>query len=168
MNNLKQLMLFVISSYPLTQISADTVVSYTLALQDLPFEDVKQAALDHLRTSPYFPTIAELSAVYNARIEAQVPTAVSAWGEVYSSFLRSVVDFSTGVRRDLPPEGFPSHPLIGEIVNGLGGYHYLYSLDDMELLRTHFLKAYESRRPEVVKQRQRDLLPGTSAKALEG
>ena len=139
-----------------TEVNRAKVQVYWENLQDLSDEDFNRAVKYLLRNNQFFPTIAEIRKAVEGDIEAE---GIDAWQEVEEQF--RVTGYYRAPRF--------SHPLIYEVVQGLGGWKYICSLpiNENQYLRANFLKTYR-----VLRQREkRDEifeLPARERKEIEG
>lgn len=124
----------VYSSY---RLSSDAVEVYVQLLADVPGEVLKQAALDYISRSTFFPAIAELRTAAFDIIEAihPIPMDYEAWAEVQAEIRR--VGYI----------GQPqfSHTLIAKAVELLG-WRYLCLSENPVADRAHFVQAYQALR----------------------
>lgn len=72
------------AAYPQFEVRDAQIDVYCVVLADLPAHVLAAAAIQHISSSKWFPTVAELRdcAVELMRNEAGLPTAAAAWGEV--------------------------------------------------------------------------------------
>lgn len=114
------------------KLSDGAVMLYQQALSDIPFDVLETAVKDHVTTSKWFPSIAELREKAMSYSVPQIPTAMEGWGEVQKEIRR------TGY---LGKPTF-SNPVTARVVDALG-WKYLCLSEDSMADRAHFLKAYE-------------------------
>jgi hypothetical protein len=155
-------------SYPNYIKDADaknTITIYAELLADIPGDVLRAAAKQHIASSKFFPTIAELRQLALSIAIAALPerTGVEAWGLVVDTFASGgYYRYEDG--HDVTPEF--DDPLITATVKGMGGYWHLYGCirdphGNPAADRARFIDCYEA-----LKRRQRDdamLLPGTVA-----
>lgn len=121
--------------------------AYRLALADLPYTAVQQAALRHVRTAKWFPTISELAQGV-AEEAAQLPDAEAAWAEVAAMLRRARNAIASQGSYSLAPW---SNPMTGLVVDALGGWQHLVESDEPAgVLRAHFLRLFDSFRTRSV------------------
>lgn len=142
----KDLLTAIAGMYPNVSVSKDTIRGYHLLLADLPYEPVIAALprilADH-RT--FMPTAPELRAALmgTPSIQSGVPVGAEAWEVVQ----REVRDrgFMRGGRFD--------DETIQRAVNAVGWEQIcMCELDNLNTLRSQFLKLYESFREAKVKE----------------
>jgi hypothetical protein len=68
-------------AYPRTALPDSTAEVYALTLNDLAYEDVKQAVAKLIQTSKWLPTVAEIRSLI-VEERASLPAPEVAWGEV--------------------------------------------------------------------------------------
>lgn len=145
-----------IAAYPNFDLKVETIRVYKEMLKDLDAHMLEQAALAHIATSKFFPSISELRDKVSSLVEraCQVPPAAEAWGEVMQK-IRTCGHILYG---GSVPEF--SHPLIGRVVSYLG-WNDLCLSENSIADRARFIQAYEV---ELNRQRE-DLrfLPETHA-----
>ncbi len=149
--------------------SDDTAEIYILCLRDLDFGDAKAAVLDLVSDSKWMPAISEIRKAALALTD-DTPTAADAWGEVNVHF--------RNWRITSAPQW--SAPIIGQVVEGMGGWRVLCLSENGMADRAHFLKAYrieatrrQARRVRLPEARQleakaRARLASSQVKQLEG
>lgn len=132
--------------------SDGAVLVYHKVLEDIPFEVLEAAALEHIANSQWFPKPSELRQKAMSYSIPQIPSALEGWGEVQAEIRR--VGYM----------GRPqfANPVTARCVESLG-WKYLCLSEDLMADRAHFLKAYD----QVSSREQRDrvLLPEVSALA---
>src|SRR5512136_609790 len=76
--------------YPSFQLSSSAIEIYVSLLSDIPGNILGQSALDHISSSSFFPSIAELrSGAFNIiEATAPVPSGYEAWAEVLKEMQR--------------------------------------------------------------------------------
>ncbi len=114
---------------------------YTRLLADVSDELLAAATYQHIASSKYWPTIAELREAAIQFIQPRHPPAIEAWAEVRQAIRR--------VGHYRPPPSF-GDPLIDRAVRALG-WEELCLSEEPEVDRAHFLRAYE-----CLQQRERD------------
>lgn len=120
-------------AYPEKTIPDQTVEVYMRCLADLPLPALEAAVLNHIASSKWFPTIAELREKALALLPGQrMPTATEAWAEVMRAF-EMVGYYGT-------PEW--SHEAIARTVAAMGWQNLCLSENGMAD-RAHFLRLYE-------------------------
>jgi len=127
---------FLINAYPRQEVPRETVKVYLQTLADIPANVLKAAALAHISTSQWFPSIAELrdQAAHLVERALNIPSAFEAWDEV------------TRTIRELGSYRWPvfSHPLIGKAVDGVGGWKGLCMSENQIADRARFFQVYEA------------------------
>ena len=122
------------NAYPQSSIGKHTEEIYQRMLSDIPPDVLKAATLQHIATSKYFPSIAELREIAFALSSevSQMPTPFEAWEEVVSQIRR------TGFY------GKPvfSNKLIARAVDCLD-WQVLCSSENSIADRAHFVRVYE-------------------------
>jgi hypothetical protein len=83
-NEILKLLKILASTYPGYNLTEDTPDVYFAVLNDIPYDVLKTAALDHISRSPWFPKVSELrkAAVDIALDSRRFPNAYDAWGEM--------------------------------------------------------------------------------------
>lgn len=116
------------SAYPRERLTPQQVKLYALLLRPYDQEAVTQAALAHIKRSPYFPRISDLVSTLD---QDGLPDVDEAWGEV----LRQI--------RAVGYYGQPqwTHPAIAETVAALG-WQELCMSDNAVADRAHFGQFY--------------------------
>lgn len=137
-------------AYPSGLITDETTTLYTRMLSDIDPTVLETAVLQHIATSRFFPTVAELreAAMKIASPACQHPTSAEAWGEV------------KGQMRKVGWCGHPwfSDPLIYKIV-AIFGWQELCGSENDEADRAHFMQMYQT---SLEREKQdAELLPQT-------
>lgn len=137
-------------AYPNARIAEDTLKVYLSLLNDLPADQLRTAACEHIARSNFFPSVAELrEGVFRLRAHnSPIPDAHTAWAEVQAEIQR------VGGR------GKPafSHKLIADLVV-VFGWRSLCLSENAVADRSQFVQAYQARLArEVVLSR---MLPQT-------
>ncbi len=121
------------SAFPTFTLKSATNDLYIQLLADIPEQALRQAVLEHISRSTYFPTVAELRQAAFELIEASspIPNEYEAWSEVEKEIQRC------------GHYGEPefSHALIARSVELLG-WRYLCLSENPVSDRAQFLKAY--------------------------
>jgi hypothetical protein len=152
MKSIAEVLDLLAASYPRTELEAETVKAYILMLEGIDPALLKAAVLQHISTSKWFPTIAEIrgAAVEIKMQVANQPPAPEAWGMVMQE-LRRVGHWRTP---QLPPD-------IQQAVNAIGGWRHLCFSENITADRARFLEAYASQRRRQTARLQQ--LPAVAA-----
>jgi hypothetical protein len=128
------------------RLSSAAVEVYVQLLADVPGEVLKQAALDHISRSNFFPAIAELRTAAFDILDAinPVPTDYEAWAEVQVEIRR--------VGHVEQPQF--SHALITKAVELLG-WRCLCLSENPVADRAHFVQAYQALRESTRRDTRR-------------
>jgi hypothetical protein len=121
-------------------------------LADLPGDQLRAAALQHIGASKWFPALSELREYVLAMTAPQHASGVEAWGEVWDA-IQSWSRYACNGNEPLPEF---SNPIITRLVRSMG----MIELQDSENAvadRARFIEAYE----QLVKRDhdERALLP---------
>jgi hypothetical protein len=121
------------AAYPTFDLKPETIKVYVRLLEDLPDSLIEQAAIAHIASSTFFPTVAELRKAALVLLDGQnpLPTALEAWSEVEEQVRR------TGY---LGKPSF-SNPLITRTVSAIGWQNICRS-ENPVADRAHFLNGY--------------------------
>jgi hypothetical protein len=125
------------AAFPQRQIEQATLDVYAGALQDLDPGKLERATRHIIATSRYFPTIAELRTAY-FEAELALPSGIEAWAEVERS-----------ARMGEGPNGIRP-PLAAAVARQIGWVQIRMS-ENPDIIRSQFVKAYESARENTVK-----------------
>jgi len=135
------------SMWPRTELKAQTLSAYYAILGDLEPDMLKAATLHLGATATFFPSAGEIRRTAFDLLEREtgVPDGYAAFGEV----MRAVSRF--GVYR--APEF--SHPLIGDVVQAIGGWRIICMTDENDIASTRmrFVTAYDT----LLKRTQMDV-----------
>lgn len=127
------------SSYPSMQNKdpQPIVAAWSLMLADFPQEILQAAVVKVCRESPFFPSVAQIVAAAREMdpAQAKLPTAAEAWEEVGQLLRRAYPGYCPVY----------SCELVKRAVQAIGWFE-LYTGDNPEASRAHFLKIYESMR----------------------
>jgi hypothetical protein len=127
-------------------LSSAAVEVYVQLLADIPGEVLKQAALDHISRSNFFPAVAELRTAAFDILEAilPIPTDYEAWAEVQAEIRR------------VGYVGQPqfSHALITKAIDLLG-WRCLCLSENPVADRAHFVPAYQALRESIRRDARR-------------
>jgi len=135
-NTVGKVLVMLAAAYPRQSVPKETNSVYAELLHDIDDALLITAAKQHAASSKWFPSVAELRGVA-LEIQARangLPTAAEAWGEVMTQ-VRARGYYGSPVF---------SHRLIGQAVDGLGGWKGLCASDNQVADRAHFLRIYES------------------------
>jgi len=147
-------------AFPRQVIEDGTLKTYIDSLADLEAADVKAAVVRIIRTSRFFPTIAEIRELVAERT-LSIPSAADAWHEVQEK-ANDYDDYDEA--RKWPTF---SHPLIKQTVNDLGGLRALYYSQAPGVDRAHFLKLFNETRADLLARAVAGELPAPApVKAL--
>jgi hypothetical protein len=132
-SELLKLLKILTASYPDYELGEETPDIYLAVLQDIPFEMLKIAALDHISRSPWFPKPSELrkAAVEMALDSRHIPSAYEAWGEAEQAMRRW--------GRDRKPDF--DNPVLEQTIAALG-WHNLCTSTNQAADRARFIEAY--------------------------
>lgn len=157
--------------YPKQTVTEHTIVVYARYLADLDIGEIKVALDQHISTSPFFPTVADLrNAVFHNR-ELMQPTLTGdvAWGKVMRKLQNGDInayvycDYVATREYSGKPRLNWDDPLIHEACLAVGGYRYLTQMTNDTLMadRSHFVKVYNDLRAREAARAK--LLPSTQA-----
>ena len=130
---------------------------YERLLADLPDEALRTAALRHIATSKWFPTVAELrtAAAEIVNPSSAEQTAIEAWGDVVDTF--SSGECYAG--ENLIKAPVFNNPLTARSVTALGGWVHLCHSDNEPADRARFIQVFEQLQ---ARERSERILPRTS------
>lgn len=132
--------------------SADRLRLMIADLDDVPLEALEAAAVEHRRTSSFFPSVAELRALAFARALG-LPTPTEG--------LEQIARRIAWARRPESERG-PApdvHPLVAEALDHAGGYHELRTSDRPGVVRGQFIALYRGLRDEALHAAQAGPMP---------
>ncbi len=123
-----------ISAYPATKLTPQAVSVYERILSEVPIEALEAATLQHIATSRFFPTVAELRemALELASPQYQHLTPDEAWGVVKDAF-RRFGQYRTPEFAD---------PMVAKVVS-LMGWKELCASENQVADRAHFMTMYQ-------------------------
>lgn len=165
-----EVMAILSAAYPNFQLTPETVQVYRRMLDDIDGEVLRAAATSCIRTSKWFPTVAELVAAATEIMAntLALPTAAEAWGQVERRMRLPERLYHDG--RHLRPK--PLLPIIEDMVTALGGWSALRRSENMVADRARFLEGYNAmvarevkrmaERPEVASLRLREAARSSS------
>lgn len=132
-NEILKLLKILSSTYPSYNLAEETPDIYFAVLQDIPYDVLKTAALDHISRSPWFPKVSELrkAAVDIALDSRQFPNAYDAWGEAERAMRRW--------GRDHKPDF--DNPVLERTIAALGWRNLCMSTNQVAD-RARFIEAY--------------------------
>lgn len=144
-------------AYPTFELTDDRVSIYVKLLADLDAEALIAACQQHIATSKFPPTVAELREACASLTRPALPAWADAWGEVLDAIRR--VGY-------LGRPSF-SHPLITQAVQGMGGWKLLCAMEISETAtqRAQFRDMYNAYAGRAA--RDADLLPAARAIAAQ-
>lgn len=121
-------------TYPNYNFSKEAVAIYISMLKDIPAPALEAGVKQHIATSKWFPTVAELREAALRLTTDSLPSASEAWGEV------------TEQMRRVGSWGKPefSHELVEKAVSYSGGWKYLCASEVQGIERSNFLKTYNT------------------------
>jgi hypothetical protein len=123
-----------------------TLHLYAQLLSDIPIDQLKQAALRHIGTSKFFPTIAELREATATLALPVQQTALEAWGEV----MAALSDARYYVYTDHCEVPVFANPITNRLVASMG-WRNICASDNVIADRARFVQAYE-----VLAERERN------------
>lgn len=152
--------------FPYSKADDDTLLLYVMALDDMPFQEFRAALMKLLKTSKFFPSIAEIyeaaGSIRQTADKSSCPDAGQAWAEawnlvktchIYKAWTYSTPEIEQAVKQ------FGKMELIG------------LKESDMNTARAQFMRIYN----EVVKRKKeheqnKEVLAklGLSTKELDG
>ena len=123
-------------AYPTFELTDDRVSIYVKLLADLDAEALIAATQQHIATSKFPPTVAELREACASLTRPALPAWADAWGEVLEAIRR--VGY-------LGQPSF-SHPLITQAVHSMGGWKLLCAMEISETAtqRAQFRDVYNA------------------------
>jgi len=144
-------------AYPTFELTDDRVSIYVKLLADLDAEALIAACQQHIATSKFPPTVAELREACASLTRPALPAWADAWGEVLEAIRR--VGY-------LGQPSF-SHPLITQAVHSMGGWKLLCAMEISETAtqRAQFRDMYNAYATRAA--RDADLLPAARAIAAQ-
>jgi hypothetical protein len=144
-------------AYPTFELTDDRVSIYVKLLADLDADALTAAAQQHIVTSKFPPTVAELRDGCANLTRPALPAWADAWGEVLEAIRR--VGY-------LGQPSF-SHPLIEQAVQGMGGWKLLCAMEISETAtqRAQFRDIYNAYASRC--EREAALLPAVRALAVQ-
>lgn len=149
MNDIAQIINFLIDAYPRQEIQPGTVKVYQETLKDIDPALLKAAVLKHISKSPWFPSVSELRDSAASLIEQAngEPDAYTAWNEVVEQI------------RKIGSWGDPefSNSRITKTVQGIGGWRSLCMSEYTIADRARFVEAYNTY--QARDQEDRRMLP---------
>lgn len=128
------------AAFPRAEVDEATLKVYSQALRDLDIDEARTAVWSVVRTSRFFPTVAEIRGEYLRRF-IDAPSPAEAWAQIE--------------RADKSIGGLP-HPLVREAFSMVGGRWALKTSDNLVALRAHFWRIYD------------DLVAGAKRRVDEG
>lgn len=144
-------------AYPMFELTDDRVSIYVKLLADLDAEALIAATQQHIATSKFPPTVAELREGCTALTRPALPAWADAWDEVLTA-IRAVGGYGTPAF---------SHPLIEQTVAGMGGWKVMCGMEIGETAtwRAQFRDVYSAYASRA--GREAALLPAARALAVE-
>lgn len=144
------------TAYPRQEITPETLETYCQMLGDLDAEAAMRAAVEHMATSKYFPTIAEIrTAVVEA--ELQLPPT----DEAYTEVIRRI--------RKVGRDGLWTSDLCPAVVDAVKAVGWLSMCNSTApgVERAAFVKFYEAAKERAIQDRNlKPLLEGAAVKGL--
>ena len=123
-----------------TEMMAQTLRLYQRLLADIPGEMLEAAALQHVASSRFFPTIAELREIAVAIMAPPSTTPMEAWGKLQAAMADvRFYRYADGYHE------FPhfDDPILERVVQDMG-WANLTASEDTVADRARFLQAYEA------------------------
>lgn len=118
-------------AYPHIQVTRETVEAYRLCLADMDAGMVRDAVKEHIATSKFWPSIAEIrERAARGRVNAPLPD------EAFAQIRRAA---------DATSERHLIHPIALDALEDIGGWWPIMRGDDMTVLRGQFVRAYQGR-----------------------
>ena len=131
-------------AYPHVAVRKGTVEAYSLALIDLPWDEARAAVIEHLGTSRFWPSIAEIRELV-ARRRTGLPDAETAWA--------IVVRAAEAASREIAERGsYRRVPFACDLIEravGVIGWERIRAGEDRSILSAQFRKLYESWRQAI-------------------
>jgi hypothetical protein len=131
-------------AYPHVSVRKGTVEAYSLALIDLPWNEARAAVLEHLGTSRFWPSIAEIRELV-ARRRTGLPDAETAWA--------TVAQAAEAANREIAERGsYYRVPFACELIEravGVIGWERIRSGEDRSILSAQFRRLFESWRHAI-------------------
>lgn len=149
-------------AFPRQAVSGDSVRVYRRALEDIPPAVLQETVDELIRTSRFFPTVAEIREAAAERTLG-LPSEAEALEQIKAR-QRWARDPEI-----LDPADPPTlHPLVREAVDHVGGWHAFRASDRAEVVRGQFLRLYRDLRAAGVRDYQvgRELAPGPTRPEL--
>jgi hypothetical protein len=158
------------AAYPNHPTKPATASGYFLGLRDLPFVTVMAAAEEVMRTSRFFPTVAEIREIVATSEVAGDLIPEEAWAEVRSEARRVGFNrpptFHRGVFHREEPRF--SSPLIERAVQAVGWETICTGNNERGFIRDQFVKALAAIARHEVKRAQAGEATGTDPALPEG
>lgn len=131
-----------------------TLGIYERLLADIPADVLEAAAMQHIASAKFFPTVAELRDLAAALVLPPPMAALEAWGELRQ---KAIVEWNRYTDNGHMPWPTFSDPLIGHILAVMGGPQTLQDSTFEAADRARFLELYE----ELAQRRRQEamLLP---------
>ena len=146
------------AAYPNAKISKDTFVVYEKNLRPYHFVAVVTVIRCLIRTSKFFPTVAEILEQL-AEMMLQLPSTAGAWSEVITEVKR--------VGHTTKPEF--SHRLIDDTIKRMGGWYRQCSSQNHVAERARFCELFETlRQQEIDAIRYKELPAADTQFQLDG
>jgi hypothetical protein len=137
--------------YPRQEVNTETVIGYVKFLSDLDAEPAMRAVDEHIASSPWFPSVAEIRERVAERASG-LPHGAAAYD------LAVAVCEKRGALADLPEA-------VRRALDHVGGTWALRTTEDPGVLRAQFLKAYDAYRRETLDSARLGTLVEVSAPA---
>jgi hypothetical protein len=147
------------AAFPRQPVTADNVRAYARALDDLPLTVLTATVRELVRTSRFFPTVAEIREAAAERTLG-LPSEAEALEQV---------EIRARWARDHDGQETPFvHPLVGAAVDHVGGWFALRTTDRPDVLRGQLLRLYREGRAAAVREFQvgRELAAGATRQEL--
>jgi hypothetical protein len=142
----QELIAVLMAVYPKHPVQTQTPRAYAMVMRDISVEDAMGAAEAWMRTSPHFPTPADLIGIL-AEARAVTPAWEDAWAEV----MRTMKTWGPYITHQIHPAGpFPgwSSDALAAAVQAAGGYEAICmcEMDKLPTLRAQFRDFFKARR----------------------
>jgi len=122
-------------------VTLERVGIYLAELADIPPGTLREACQRLIRTSRFFPTVAEIREVA-AEIALALPTEAEALAQIHAR-QGWVADAATAP----PPEG---HPLVKAAIDQVGGWFVFRASENQAVVRGQFGRIYREQRAAAV------------------
>lgn len=124
-------------AYPTFEVTRERVTLWHDMLMAVPYELAQQAVRQHIAQSKWAPTVAE---ILDAAREAAYGPQMDA-GDAWQQLLSAVRRYGN-YRLDEAREALPA--AVMQAVDYLGGWERVCMSENVDMLRAHFLRAWET------------------------